>query len=183
MSDRLRQSGPRATRTKRPDAKRGVGRPSDFLPEYAEQARKLCLLGSTDKELAEFFQISESTLNLWKLKHAVFSESIRAGKVVADAEVAASAFQSACGFTRKVQKAIPANEKRAEQVLEWEEYFPPNPQAQRLWLINRSAHWRDKQQLEHTGKDGQPLLAEQMSAEDLRRLARERGLLTTTTTK
>lgn len=31
------------------------GRPSSYQPEYAEQARKLCLLGATDQEIADFF--------------------------------------------------------------------------------------------------------------------------------
>jgi DNA-binding XRE family transcriptional regulator len=31
--------------------------------EYDEQARKLCLLGATDAELADFFGVSEQTLN------------------------------------------------------------------------------------------------------------------------
>ncbi|MCV5597561.1 hypothetical protein OFN66_28085, partial [Escherichia coli] len=44
---------------------------------YAEQARKLCLLGYTDAELADFFEVSESTINKWKLDYPKFSESIK----------------------------------------------------------------------------------------------------------
>lgn len=33
-----------------------IGRPTKYRPEFAEQARKLCLLGATDKELADFFE-------------------------------------------------------------------------------------------------------------------------------
>ena len=43
---------------------------------YAEQARKLCLLG-TDAELADFFEVSESTINNWKFDYPEFSESIK----------------------------------------------------------------------------------------------------------
>jgi hypothetical protein len=31
------------------------GRPTDFLPEYSEQARNLALLGFTDKQMSEHF--------------------------------------------------------------------------------------------------------------------------------
>lgn len=34
------------------------GRPSGYKPEYAEQARKLCLLGATDQEIADFFEVT-----------------------------------------------------------------------------------------------------------------------------
>ena len=54
-----------------------LGRPSDYKPEYDEQVRKICALGADDKKLADFFNVSESTLNLWKLKHPTFSESLR----------------------------------------------------------------------------------------------------------
>lgn len=69
-----------------------IGRPSAYKPEYAEQARKLCLLGHTDAELASFFEVSEQTINAWKHAHPVFLESIKKGKAVADSEVAAKLF-------------------------------------------------------------------------------------------
>ncbi|MCV5625819.1 hypothetical protein OFN31_29725, partial [Escherichia coli] len=48
-----------------------------YQEAYAEQARKLCLLGYTDAELADFFEVSESTINKWKLDYPKFSESIK----------------------------------------------------------------------------------------------------------
>ncbi len=64
-----------------------MARPTKYQEAYAEQARKLCLLGYTDAELADFFEVSESTINKWKLDYPEFSESIKKGKAVADAEV------------------------------------------------------------------------------------------------
>ena len=37
--------------------KKSRGRKSEYREEYAEQALKLCLLGATDKEIAEFFSV------------------------------------------------------------------------------------------------------------------------------
>jgi len=32
------------------------GRPTNYHPEYAEQAYKLCLLGATDEQLGDFLR-------------------------------------------------------------------------------------------------------------------------------
>ena len=61
-----------------------LGRPSKFKEEYTKLAYHYSLLGATDKQMAGFFEVSESTINLWKLKHPRFSESIRRGKAEAD---------------------------------------------------------------------------------------------------
>lgn len=37
-------------------AARNPGRPSDYLPEYVDQAAKLCRLGATDAKIADFFE-------------------------------------------------------------------------------------------------------------------------------
>lgn len=55
---------------------RKPGRPSDFLPEFVDQAAKLCRLGAIDRDLADFFDVSEVTINAWKKAHHEFLESI-----------------------------------------------------------------------------------------------------------
>jgi len=75
-----------------------AGRPTKYKNEYNEQAYKLCLLGATDKELSDFFEISESTLNLWKKLHKEFSESVKAGKIISDATIASKLYQRAMGY-------------------------------------------------------------------------------------
>jgi hypothetical protein len=84
-----------------------VGRPSSYVARYAEQAYKLCLLGATDKEMADIFGISESTLNLWKQVHPEFSESITRGKHDADANVAERLYQRAMGYSHEAVKIFP----------------------------------------------------------------------------
>lgn len=51
------------TQAKDESEKKKRGRKSAYQKEYANQALKLCLLGATDKELADFFSVSEQTLN------------------------------------------------------------------------------------------------------------------------
>ena len=78
--------------------KKSRGRKSGYREEYAEQALKLCLLGATDKEIAEFFSVSEQTLNSWKKKFPQFLESLKKGKAVADANVASRLYSRAIGI-------------------------------------------------------------------------------------
>lgn len=52
-----------------------VGRPTDYKPEYAAQAEKLCALGATDIELADFFQVSTRTIYRWREESEQFATS------------------------------------------------------------------------------------------------------------
>lgn len=42
--------------------KKMTGRPSKYRPELCEQGEKLCRLGATDKDLADFFEVNETTI-------------------------------------------------------------------------------------------------------------------------
>ena len=68
------------TEKKNPAEKKKRGRKSEYRIEFSDQALKLCLLGATDKELAEFFSVSEQTLNKWKKDYPEFLESLKKGK-------------------------------------------------------------------------------------------------------
>jgi len=73
-------------------SKKGIPMPkgssSLFQAEYCEQARKLCLLGAIDRDLARIFEVSERTINRWKRQHPDFDAALKAGKAPADGEVA-----------------------------------------------------------------------------------------------
>lgn len=128
-----------------------VGRPTDYKPEYAEQAYKLCLLGATDAEMADFFRVTEQTLNNWKKSHPEFFESITRGKLLADAEVAEKLYQRAKGYSHEAVKIF--NHQGVKMVVPYVEHYPPDTQAASLWLRNRQpAKWRDKQDIEHSGE-------------------------------
>lgn len=121
------------------------GRPSKYRAAYAAQARKLSLLGMTDRGMADFFEISESTLNLWKKEHPDFSESIRGGKVEADAHVATALFHSALGgrTVTEVKEEVDAEGNTVTKKTTRE--LPANVTAQQFWLKNRQPqNWRDK---------------------------------------
>ena len=129
--------------------KAGRGRPTKYKPEFAKQAYKLCLLGATDKRIADFFEVTESTLNLWKQEHPEFSESLKAGKEEADAIVAQSLFHRATGYSHPDLdiKMYKGKVIRTDLV----KHYPPDSTAAIFWLKNRQPRmWRDKQEVEHS---------------------------------
>jgi hypothetical protein len=129
----------------------GPGRDSKYRPEFAEQARKLCLLGATDEELADFFGVVTATIYNWQKKHAAFLEAIRAGKVIADAEVADSLYKRATGEHIQLEKIMKKEDGTFEAV-RYKSYLPGDPTAAYKWLLNRRRQdWTDSSKVEHSG--------------------------------
>lgn len=128
---------------------------STYKPEYAEQARKLCLLGATDKELADFFGVAESTINKWKADYPEFSESIKKGKDIADSDVADRLYQRAMGYSHDEEdiRAVSIGDGISQIVkTPTVKHYPPDTTAAIFWLKNRQkGKWRDKQEVEQSG--------------------------------
>lgn len=129
---------------------KATGRPSSYKPEYAEQVRKLCLLGSTDAELADFFEVAESTLNLWKHEYPEFSESIKKGKAQADSDVADRLYQRAMGYEHAEVDIRVIDHQIVKTPIT--KIYAPDPTAAIFWLKNRQrGKWRDKTETEVSG--------------------------------
>lgn len=133
------------------------GRPTDFKEEYIDLAYKFCLLGATDVELASFFDVSEATINNWKIKHPEFLESIKRGKAISDAKVADRLFQRAMGFEHDDEEIKVVSEGAGMgssiQRVAVRKIYPPDPTSAIFWLKNRQPKfWRDKQEHDHTTK-------------------------------
>lgn len=127
-----------------------MARPTKYKEEYNKQAYRLCLLGATDASLAEFFEVSEQTINAWKKEYPLFFESIKAGKIEADAKVAESLYKKATGFEKEAVKIFNANGEPL--IVPYTEYYAPDTGAAFIWLKNRQPkNWRDKHEVEHSG--------------------------------
>jgi len=129
-----------------------VGRPTKYDPDFNFQVEKLSKLGATDKEIADFFDVSESTINLWKIEYPEFSESIKKGKVLADSNVAQSLYHRAIGYQHDDTDIRVVDKEIVETPII--KYYPPDPTAAIFWLKNRRPkEWRDKSQMEveHSG--------------------------------
>ncbi len=125
-------------------------KPGAFRKEYAEQARKLCRLGATDAELADFFSVSEETLAGWKNAHPEFLESVTEGRALADAEVAHSLFRRATGYSHP---DVHVSSYQGEiTVTEITKHYAPDTVACVFWLKNRRPDlWRDRRGEEEEG--------------------------------
>lgn len=126
------------------------GRPSKWKDEFVEQAKKLAVLGATDKEVADFFEVSEATINAWKLRYPEFLESLKVGKEHADSRVERSLFARAIGYRHDAVKIF---NHQGEIITEpYVEHFPPDTTACIFWLKNRKpGEWRDKTEQEVSG--------------------------------
>lgn len=127
-----------------------MGRPTEYKDEFNRQAEKLCLLGSTDADLADFFDVTETTINNWKLKHPDFFESIKRGKISADANVASRLYKRAIGYEHDEDKIF--NNNGEPLIVPTIKHVQPDTTAAIFWLKNRQPKmWRDKQEIEHGG--------------------------------
>lgn len=121
-----------------------TGRPSSYRPEYVEQAAKLCLLGATDKQMADFFEVSEVTFNAWKKEHPDFLKSLKENKEIADAQVASSLFNRALGYSHNEDDIRAVNGEIV--ITPTIKHYPPDTTACIFWLKNRQPKlWREKQ--------------------------------------
>lgn len=120
-----------------------AGRPSKYKPEFDAQAEKLCRLGATDKDIAEFFGVTEATLNNWKLRHSSFFESLKRGKDEVDALVEQSLFKRATGYSHPDVHI--SNYQGTVTITPIVKHYPPDSTAMIFWLKNRQPErWRDK---------------------------------------
>lgn len=128
------------------------GRPTKYKPGYNNQAYKLCLLGATDKELADFFEVNEDTINEWKKTYPKFSVSLKRGKMQADSVVAEKLFKRATGYSHP-DSDIKVIDGRIV-ITDLTKHYPPDSTAAIFWLKNRNKEsWRDRTDITTNGKD------------------------------
>lgn len=163
-----------------------------YLPGFDRQAHLLCRLGATDAELAEFFRVSERTINNWKRMYVTFFQSIKSGKMWADAEAADGLFRRATGFrytevkTKKVRPMAADNgdggivaagddDLLVVEVVTTEKEALPDTSAAFIWLKNRRPKdWRDKIEIENTAKLDPEMMA-RIKTEFVERMAASRA--------
>lgn len=148
-----------------------VGRPTEYKPEFVEQAEKLCMLGATDDEMADFFGVHRSTIYRWKIEYPEFCDAIKTAKEIADERVERSLYQKATGYNYKEEQAfkIKVEQYKEEvEVVDVERHQPADTTAAIFWLKNRRKNeWRDKQEIDHSSTDGTMTPVERITIEVL----------------
>lgn len=147
------------------------GRPTKYKEEYVTTAKALAKLGATNQEMAEAFNVSLSTFNLWKVQHADFSDAIKLGKEVADTRVEDALYNRAMGYSHEDTDIRVVD--GAVVMTPIIKNYPPDTTAAIFWLKNRKPQeWRDKREHELSGS----LNVNNMTDEELeRRIAELKG--------
>lgn len=140
---------------------RGKGRPTLYDPEQSPLlARYHMRGGATREELAAHLGVSLTTLYEWQSRYPDFAEAIKTTAKEANLAVEDSLYKRAMGYEyEEVETVITGEgERLRKQVKKTVKRVAPDVTAQIFWLKNRERdRWRDKHDLEHTGKDGGPI--------------------------
>lgn len=139
------------------------GRPTEYDDGKVEQAAKLCALGATDDEMADFFGIHRATLYRWKLEYPEFCDAIKTAKEVADERVERSLYQKATGYDITEEQAVKLKveqHKEEVEVVEVRKHVPADTTAAIFWMKNRRAdRWRDKHDVDVNVNDLAAIIA------------------------
>lgn len=140
------------------------GRPTKFKQEFIKQAEKLCKLGATDVEVADFFGIEVRTVYRWKAENEAFCHALKIGKLESDDRVERSLFARATGYEHDEVDIRVIEGKIVQTPIR--KYYPPDTTAGIFWLKNRKpAEWRDKQEVEHQGAVGLTVVFQETDTE------------------
>lgn len=95
-------------RTRRPKTKKnpqGCGRIGQYQPWMVEEAKELCSkLGARNKDLAEYFDVKEITIEHWIRHKPDFARAVKRGRFEAGLKVADSLYNRAIGYSHRDTK-------------------------------------------------------------------------------
>lgn len=139
--------------------------------------------GLTDEQIAENMGIRRPTLYDWKKKHPDISDTLKKGKEVVDLQVENALLKRALGYkydevTKELGTTVDEEKGFIKAMVETKRVTKEvqgDVTAQIFWLKNRRPdRWRDKQDIEHTGKLQHQVALEELSDDELQqRIAAE----------
>jgi hypothetical protein len=142
--------------------KKAVGRPKDsgikYNPKiYPDIVKSLLAKGYVESQIQEIIHISVATFNSWKKKYPEFVKALKEGKQGPIDRTVNTLEKVANGFKETVKKAIVVSDGAQIgshiEMVDIEEYIPPQVSAIRYYLNNRDKdNWSDKQNIEINGK-------------------------------
>jgi hypothetical protein len=102
------------------------------------------MAGFTDQRLAEWFQVSEKTINAWKLTHVEFASALCAGKAETDDLVERATVAHITGYHVDTEKATRNGKVIAR------EWVKGDANAGMKWLAARRPEvYREQRQVKH----------------------------------
>ena len=128
-------------------AKNKGGRPPKFKTEYIGQVEKLCRLGATEADVADFLEVSTVTIWRWKNENEKFCNALKVGKGVSDDRVKMSLYHRAVGYTHEDVHITNYLGEITQTPIK--KHYPPDPTSGIFWLKNRLPdEFREKRELE-----------------------------------
>lgn len=113
----------------------GAGRTPKFRAEMIERTYKLRLLGLTNQEIADVFDVERSTFQRWLVEVPQLRDALQRAGADADGEVAVSLNRRARGYSHPetVFHVVNGRLVKTEVI----KHYPPDTNAMQLWLMNR----------------------------------------------
>lgn len=141
--------------------------------KHPDIAYSFALLGYTNRELAERFGVSISTIEYWMANKPEFGDRVREGREIATLKVVGKLYESALGFYIEEEQVVQCkktnfdanNQKVSEQIyyqtIKVKKYIKPETINQRYIMNNRTRHmdipWGDNQNITVSGPNGGPI--------------------------
>ncbi len=126
-----------------------MGRPSRYKSEiepHLQEIKKAVEAGATDKEIADAFGLSVSTIYEYKKKYPDFSRAFARGRVQVVFEIKAALLKKALGFEYEEEKRVGRKDKDGENIIlveKYKRYSVPSETAAAMLLRNYDETWRD----------------------------------------
>jgi hypothetical protein len=132
-----------------------------YLSYPIENVEMLAMLGATDKQMALFFDVDETTVVYWLKNHPQFKDAVDRGGLHADMKVVGKLFQRAMGYDFEEEQLHII--QGAAVTYKVKKHIPPDMKAIMTWLYNRRntrGEWTNNKRVEHAGTVNHEVLHE-----------------------
>ncbi|MDI1343505.1 MAG: hypothetical protein PSV22_05305 [Pseudolabrys sp.] len=116
-------------------AKPELNSAASYQPIFACVAKRMCVLGALNDDLAVAFNVAEDTIITWRKVHEDFFEACSEGEDLANRRVERSLHARACGYEYKVVKVM--RHKGQPLRVTYLKHVPADVPAAIFWLVNR----------------------------------------------
>jgi hypothetical protein len=122
-----------------------------FSSTMLEQVTRLCKIGLSNNELAQYLGIEVATLRNWINDYPEFKEAVDRGRIEADANVADKLYQLAIGYEMEVEELKFNKAEDRWELFRYTRRYAPNVKAIIKWLNSRRPeHWSETHKVDHS---------------------------------
>lgn len=167
-----------ATPRKNPEDKLKVGAKSSYKPEYCQALIEHGKRGGSITSFGSIVGVWRQTLYDWMDTYPEFNDARKLAEVHVQQFLETMAKTMASGQLRRIKSEKPMLDKNDKPILDpstgkvlmHTEYEPATPgQAAFIFYAKNVGKWRDRHDVELSGKDGGPISFADKSTEDLRK--------------